>query len=300
MDCQGAGEARMERHKVREQEHPDLLEMVLSWMDDERKQVKSLNIKNISVDQGTQARVKISEETVSEYADAMQAGAQFPPVTVFHDGTDYHLADGFHRLLAAQRIGKASIQAEVKAGTLRDAILHSLGANANHGLRRTNEDKRKCIATLLDDFEWQSLSQLQIANICQVSRQMVAAVIAERESGQKVSSAQTNAPKKAKPVKLQNVIEAPVEETYAQDEAVKELVAENQRLADRLAVEAMDASEEEKLAASETIVELRERIGVLEAENESLRISRDTFQRENAELKKTVASLQRKLKKEAV
>jgi hypothetical protein len=36
----------------------------------------------------------------------------------------------------------------------------------------------------------------------------------------------------------------------------------------------------------------------LEIENQSLKISRDTFQRENAELKKTVASLQRKLKKE--
>jgi len=98
---------------------------------------------------------------------------------------------------------------------------------------------------------------------------------------------------------LNNVVEAPVENlTPERDEAVQELVAENQRLSDRLAVEAMEASEEEKQAAGETIAELREQIRILEIENQSLKISRDTFQRENAELKKTVSSLQRKLKKE--
>jgi FtsZ-binding cell division protein ZapB len=90
----------------------------------------------------------------------------------------------------------------------------------------------------------------------------------------------------------------PTNLTPERDEAVQELVAENQRLSDRLAVEAMEASEEEKQAAGETISELREQIRILEIENQSLKISRDTFQRENAELKKTVASLQRKLKKE--
>jgi FtsZ-binding cell division protein ZapB len=60
----------------------------------------------------------------------------------------------------------------------------------------------------------------------------------------------------------------------------------------------MEATPEEKLAATETIEELREQIRILEIENQSLKISRDTFQRENAELKKTVQSLQRKLKKE--
>jgi FtsZ-binding cell division protein ZapB len=130
-----------------------------------------------------------------------------------------------------------------------------------------------------------------------VSPQLVAAVKSEMDGGTKVSSVNFNAPKKAKPVKLNNVIEPP-EEPAEKDEAVAELLAENQRLADRLAVEAMEATPEEKLAATETIAELREQIRILEIENQSLKISRDTFQRENSELKKTVASLQRKLKKE--
>ena len=257
--------------------------------------MKTLNINNIIIDKGTQSRAQISEETVSDYAEAMQAGDQFPPITVFFDGVDYYLADGFHRLHAAQRLGKASIQAEVRTGTLRDAILYSLGANDKHGLRRSNADKRKCVRTLLEDFEWGEMSVSEMARICCVSPQLVSAVKAEMDGGTKVSSVNFNAPKKTKPVKLNNVIEP--EEPEEKDEAVQELLAENQRLADRLAVNALP-SEEEKQAAADTIAELREQIRILEIENQSLKISRDTYQRENAELKKTVASLQRKLKKE--
>ena len=261
--------------------------------------MKALNLSAIIIDKGTQSRAAISEDTVSDYAEAMQAGDTFPPITVFFDGVDYYLADGFHRLHAAKRLHKASIQADVRTGTLRDAILYSLGANRDHGLRRSNADKRKCVQTLLEDFEWGELSVNEMARICGVSPQLVTAVRLEMEVGAKVSTVKTNAPKK--PVKLNNVVEAPVEPdnfVEEKDEAVAELVAENQRLSDRLAVEAMDASEEEKLAASETIAEMREQIRILEIENQSLKISRDTYQRENSELKKTVQSLQRKLKKE--
>lgn len=265
--------------------------------------MKKLNINSIIIDKGTQSRASISEDTVTDYAEAMQAGDEFPPVIVYHDGVEYYLADGFHRLHAVKRLGKTSIQADVRTGTLRDAILYSLGANRDHGLRRSNADKRKCVQTLLDDFEWGDLSVNEMARICGVSPQLVLAVKQEMDGGEKVSSVNFNAPKKAKPTKLTNVVEAPLEPPGEfvideKDEAVAELVAENQRLADRLAVEAMEASEEEKQAAGETIAELREQIRILEIENQSLKISRDTFQRENGELKKTVASLQRKLKKE--
>lgn len=258
--------------------------------------MKTINIQAIVIDKGTQSREKISEETVTDYAEAMEAGDQFPPITVFHDGVDYYLADGFHRLHATQRLGKTSIQADVKTGTLRDAILYSLGANDKHGLRRSNADKRKGVRTLLDDFEWGELTVNEMARICRVSPQLVMAVKAEMDGGVKVSSFKT--PKKEKPVKLSNVVETPVEpQNLVPDEVVQELVAENQRLADKLAVQALP-TEEEKQAASETIAELREQIRILEIENQSLKISRDTYQRENAELKKTVSSLQRKLKKE--
>jgi ParB-like chromosome segregation protein Spo0J len=261
--------------------------------------MKPININNIIIDKGTQSRAGINDEVVADYAYAMQQGDQFPPVIVYFDGVDYYLADGFHRLHAIKRLGKASVQADVRTGTLRDAILYSLGANRDHGLRRTNEDKRKCVRTLLEDFEWGEMSIAEMANKCGVSPQLVAAVKHEMETGSRLSTVKTNAPKKPKPVKLNNVVEVETLNLAAEkDEAVAALVSENQRLSDRLAVEAMDATPEEKLAATETLDDLREQIRILEIENQSLKISRDTFQRENAEMKKTISSLQRKLKKE--
>lgn len=69
---------------------------------------------------------------------------------------------------------------------------------------------------------------------------------------------------------------------------ITDLAAENERLSDRLAVEAMDASEEEKTAASNTIAELRHQVQALEAELSAVKASRDTHMRENNELKSQI------------
>ena len=80
---------------------------------------------------------------------------------------------------------------------------------------------------------------------------------------------------------------------------INELSAENEQLRDRLAVEAMDASEEEKTSAAEIIAELRQQVRALEAELDATRASRDGFQRQNSELMKQVQMHQRQLKKAA-
>ena len=127
----------------------------------------------IRTDGGTQPRVQLDLFTVAEYADAMENGAQFPPVMLFFDGTDHWLADGYHRIAAAQRIGRATIAAEIRPGTQRDAVLYSVGANASHGLRRTNADKRQAVMTLLNDPEWAKWSDGEIARHCRVSQPFV-------------------------------------------------------------------------------------------------------------------------------
>jgi protein gp37 len=114
----------------------------------------------------------------------MDDGAAFPPVTVFSDGHDYWLADGFHRIKAAERIGKETIEAEIQQGGRREAILHSVGVNATHGLRRTNDDKRRAVMTLLNDTEgyigedgkrhyWYKWSDREIARRCAVHNSFV-------------------------------------------------------------------------------------------------------------------------------
>lgn len=129
----------------------------------------------IRIDGGTQIRAELNQETVDAYAEAYLAGAVFPPVTVFFDGKDRWLADGFHRFFAAKKAGRTTILENITPGTKRDAILFSLGANGTHGLNRTNADKRNAVETMLSDPEWASWSDNAIAKACHVSDKTVAA-----------------------------------------------------------------------------------------------------------------------------
>lgn len=125
----------------------------------------------IRIDGGTQARVTLNADTVAEYKAALADGKVLPPIIVFFDGTDFWLGDGFHRYHAQE--DKASVMADVRVGTKRDAILFACGANANHGLQRSNEDKRRAVAIMLGDAEWAKMSDREIAKHCAVSNTFV-------------------------------------------------------------------------------------------------------------------------------
>jgi hypothetical protein len=116
----------------------------------------------------------MDDEAITEYAEAMGAGASFPPVVVFEDKENLlWLGDGFHRYAAAELAGKKNIKAEIKPGGLREARLYAIGANLTHGLRRTNADKRLAVRMLLDDPEWKNWSNRQIAEVTGVSHNLV-------------------------------------------------------------------------------------------------------------------------------
>lgn len=136
----------------------------------------TIRLEQVRTDGGTQPRAEMNLYTVDEYAEALQEGAQFPPVVIFYDGADYWLADGFHRMRAAAKLGWIDFAADVRQGTRRDAVLFSVGANAEHGMRRTNEDKRRSIETLLQDEEWGRRSDNWVASTAKVSPKTVARV----------------------------------------------------------------------------------------------------------------------------
>ena len=117
----------------------------------------------IIADDDCQLRAAGSDAAISDYADALSGGAVFPPITVYTDGSRFWLADGFHRLEAHRRAGRTEIAALVHDGDKRAAVLHASGANADHGLRRTQEDKRKAILRLLQDPEWRQWTDREIA-----------------------------------------------------------------------------------------------------------------------------------------
>ena len=125
-----------------------------------------LPLSAIRVDWTINARAATRRETTLEYAEALKAGAKFPPVTVFFDGTAYWLADGFHRYVAYQIAGLAEIPVEIRLGTPRAATLYSATANGLHGLRPTRSDKRKVIIRMLEDPEWARWSNQEIAQLC--------------------------------------------------------------------------------------------------------------------------------------
>lgn len=138
-----------------------------------KPEVINLPIDDIRQDGGTQPRAYMDGNTVQEYSLEMSNGVVFPPVIVFYDGTDYWLADGFHRVAAAISCGWTAISAIVKQGTCRDAVLFSCGVNATHGLRRSNEDKRRAVLRLLEDDEWSQWSNREIAKKANCSEYMV-------------------------------------------------------------------------------------------------------------------------------
>ena len=136
-------------------------------------ETKPINISDIVAEVDIQSRTALNSRLIEEYSDDLGLGALFPPVDVFYDGTYYFLTDGFHRFNAHKQSGKKTIEANIHKGSRRDAILFSVGVNATHGLRRSNDDKRKAVFKLLNDDEWVKMSDGEIAKHCSVSQPFV-------------------------------------------------------------------------------------------------------------------------------
>lgn len=271
--------------------------------------MKTMNIGVLILDPKLQSRTEIVEETVSDYAEAVGQGDKFPAVIAHFDGIHYYLTDGYHRYHAHKRAGKTSIEVEVINGTFRDAVLYSTGVNSKHGMRRTWADKRKAVMILLDDFEWSQWSNAEIARQCGVSAPFVANLRTAGDKPQndtvKYKTAAGEVKEKAKAPgrkaetkepELKGEEVKPEEQFDARQEGIDLLLQENEDLKARLAVAAMDGTPEEKAMAEQTINELREEVRLLKIELTAVKVSRDTFQAENAQLKKQVSMMQRKLK----
>ncbi len=143
-------------------------------------------------DGGAQMRVEMKPDIVREYADEMAAGAVFQPVEVYYDGSIYWLADGYHRVDAARLLERETIDAEVLNGSKRDAILHGIGSNDSHGLRRTQADKRRAVERLLRDEEWGKWSNRKIAEAAKVEHKTVANVRRDLLGGEFPTPARPN------------------------------------------------------------------------------------------------------------
>lgn len=137
--------------------------------------VQRLDPRDIEAPQETQPRLANQLDVINEYAELMADGVEFPPVEVRYDGERYILSDGFHRRAAAIRAGLREIAANVRPGTLVDAIEDSAAANKEHGLRREKGDKRRAVEAMfrVEQLRGVSRSDREIARHCGVNQSTV-------------------------------------------------------------------------------------------------------------------------------
>jgi len=137
-----------------------------------------LTLSQIRRDGGTQPRAKLDLNHVATLVEVLEDDGELDPVTVFYDGESYWLADGFHRCKAHEDFGQEEINCVITQGTRRDAVLFSVGANAEHKAvkPRSREDKRRAVTMLLNDPEWSMWSDREIARQCKVSQPFVSAL----------------------------------------------------------------------------------------------------------------------------
>ncbi len=143
-------------------------------------EVITVRIDAIRIDGETQMRERNDDGTVEEYAEAYRNATAMPPLEVVFDGEDYWVWDGFHRHHAALRAGLAELP--VNARWL------ACGANRTHGLKRTNEDKRRAVRAALAARP--EMSDKAIAGHCGVSQPFVGSIRASY-NGYKIASERT-------------------------------------------------------------------------------------------------------------
>lgn len=260
--------------------------------------MKKVRLMDIRLDGGTQSRTEIDQETIKNYAECMERGDVFPPMEVTFDGVNHWLWCGFHRWHALNLLKVEEAEVNSRPGTQQDAQVLSFGVNGRHGKPRTRADKLKAVQSALAHPLTKDLLDAEIARICDVSRPYVASVRSPERKQAQADAVKKHMERKVKQAQENNLITAgPSEEVAELVDTVNQLNEENQKLKDVIAIGQWDASEIEKIDVEETITELRERIRVLEIDNAALRDSRDMYQQRNAELMRTVPSLQAKLKK---
>jgi len=140
---------------------------------------QTIRIAEIEASAATQIRKHLDAETIDRYRESLKNGAILPPPVVFAEkGSErYILADGFHRVEAYKKRSVKEIEFEVRVGTLHDALVYALGANADHGLPRTPADNRNAVEMALKDPQLEKLSVRELSEVCRVPKSTVSDIL---------------------------------------------------------------------------------------------------------------------------
>lgn len=159
------------------------------------------------IDTDSQIRIDISQEHVDtlaavlaeadeharDTAKSLGGGVKFdhplPPIIIFTDGgmgSPNYIGDGYNRFHAHRKAGREAIRCEVHIveDPRFEAFRYALGANATHGMPRTNADKRNAVRQALACEKLQHLSLREMAKLCRVNHVTVKNIMDE-DSGRK-------------------------------------------------------------------------------------------------------------------
>lgn len=261
-----------------------------------------MKLSQIKLDHKLMMRVGVDQEIVDEYAQKMLDGVKFPPVIIYNDGDHNYLVEGFKRYYANKKNGFEIIDADVRMGTYDDAFDYAfVKANRDHGERYKTEDKRLQLTIAFEVPRYASKSDRELSRILDVSHTFVSK--ARKAVGKQPDVIETT--RNGKPVQVQStkkeVNNAPDPEKQDEVEEIatemQGVIRENEELQNRLAVAAMEATDEEKQLAKGLLEDKDEKIRLLEADNRVLKASRDSFQREASEIKKQLRYWENRAKK---
>lgn len=139
---------------------------------------------DIVLDERCQSRAMLNAEAVDDYAELLSAEQKLPPLEVVEVDGDLILVDGFHRLAAARKADHEFIRV-VKAEVcdIGRALWLAASKNQDHGVRRTNADKRQATLLALRSDIGKEQSSRIIAKHVGVSKSFVGSLRAELEGG---------------------------------------------------------------------------------------------------------------------
>jgi hypothetical protein len=141
---------------------------------------KLIFIADINFKASPRVRDRLMTEVVDDYAERYKKREKLPPpVLALVDDGVLVCVDGMHRIHALKKNGQKAVECEVMKCTPEMALREALGSNRTHGLRRSNDDKRRCVDAAL--MQWPDKSNLAIAQLVGVDDKTVAVIRKEME-----------------------------------------------------------------------------------------------------------------------
>jgi ParB-like chromosome segregation protein Spo0J len=133
--------------------------------------IREIPLDDLVLDPQLNLRDRLDDFTVERYADAWE---RLPPITVYDVDDRLLIADGFHRHAAAVMLGKRTIRAEIRQGTMTDALDFVATVNLFHGLPLSRAERRRAVEIKLKlHHDW---SDRRMAEELTVSRELIAKI----------------------------------------------------------------------------------------------------------------------------